>query len=196
MSDISEEDGEMFNFLDAFDHEGRDSAQSDDEHGDENFLNEQYRTDTVYGGANNFDLNDQEFKNKEIRKFETYENQRVWMGIFNDKLLPHERPGWSDKDGKIKLPKDAILLPIDGGWQWEVNWCIEKDQQFQDKRGWCYAYDFNGPFKKQRGLLDFVRRRKWVRIATRLQNSDLSVKSSLIDQNSQRSQTVNVSVSN
>ena len=87
----------MFNFLDAFDHDGIESARSEDDMG------ENYRADSVYGGAN-IDIDDREFQDKEIRKFETYENQRVWMGIFNDKLLPHERPSWSDKDGKVKLP--------------------------------------------------------------------------------------------
>jgi hypothetical protein len=44
---------------------------------------------------------------------------------------------------------------------------VEKDPQFQDRKGWSYANDFHGPFKRSRGLLDFVRRRKWVRFATR-----------------------------
>lgn len=114
----------MFNFLDAFDHDAQDSVQSEDDNGD--FMEEQYRTDSVFGGAN-FDLDDHDFTDKEIRKFETFENQRVWMGIFNDKLLPHERPSWSDKDGKVKLPKNAILLPPDGDWKWQMNWCVEKD---------------------------------------------------------------------
>jgi hypothetical protein len=38
------------------------------------------------------------------------------MGMFKDALFPTERPVWSDIDGKIKLPKDSILLPIDGDW--------------------------------------------------------------------------------
>ena len=59
---------------------------------------------------------------KEYRKFETYENQRVWMGIFKDVLFPHERSAWSDKHGKVKLPKNSILLPIEGDWNWETNW--------------------------------------------------------------------------
>jgi hypothetical protein len=89
----------------------------------------------------------------------------VWLGIFKDILLPHERPNWSDKDGKLKLPKDSILLPIEGDWKWSSEWIIEKDSNFQDKHGWAYSNDFNGPFKKNRGLLDFVRRRKWARYA-------------------------------
>ena len=89
------------------------------------------------------------------------------MGIFKDVMFPHERSAWSDKDGKVKLPKNSILLPIDGDWKWETDWEIQKDTNFNDKKGWSYSNDFNGPFKRSRGLLDFVRRRKWVRIASR-----------------------------
>lgn len=89
------------------------------------------------------------------------------MGIFKDVLFPHERAAWSDKEGTVKLPRESILLPVEGDWKWESGWQIEKDSQFQDRKGWSYANDFHGPFKKSRGLLDFVRRRKWVRFASR-----------------------------
>ena len=82
-------------------------------------------------------------------------------------MFPHERASWSDKDGKVKLPKSSILLPIDGDWQWDTEWEIQKDPNFNDKNGWSFAHDFNGPFKKARGLLDLVRRRKWVRVASK-----------------------------
>lgn len=55
---------------------------------------------------------------------------------------------------------------------------IEKDLNFQDKKGWSYAYDFNNPFKKSRGLFDFVRRRKWVRLASKSITTNGSVKKS------------------
>ena len=87
------------------------------------------------------------------------------MGIFKDVLFPHERPNWSDKDGTLKLPRDSILLPIDGDWKWQTEWIAEIDANFHDRKGWSYANDFTGPFKKSRGLFDLVRRRKWVRYA-------------------------------
>lgn len=87
------------------------------------------------------------------------------MGIFKDILFPHERPNWSDKDGKLKLPRDSILLPIEGDWQWQTEWIVDIDNNFNDKKGWSYANDFNGPFKRSRGLFDLVRRRKWIRFA-------------------------------
>jgi len=88
------------------------------------------------------------------------------MGIFKDALFPHERPVWSDESGKHKVKKDSILLPAEGGWKWQTNWVIDVDMQFNDKKGWGYAYDFTGPFKKNKGIMDFVRRRKWVRVAS------------------------------
>lgn len=106
-------------------------------------------------------MNDQE-----IRKFEVYQNQRMWMGIFKDALFPHERHVWSDESGKHKIKKESILLPAEGGWKWQTNWVVDVDTQFNDKKGWAYAYDFTGPFKKSKGLMDFVRRRKWVRVAS------------------------------
>ena len=89
------------------------------------------------------------------------------MGMFKDILFPHERPNWSDKDGKIKMTKDSILLPQEAGWRWQTEWAVEIDANFHDAKGWSYNNDFKGQFKKERGLLDFVRRRKWVRFAVR-----------------------------
>lgn len=91
------------------------------------------------------------------------------MGLFKDMLFPHERPNWSDKDGRVKLPRDSIVLPIEGGWKWQTEWIVEIDANFHDKKGWSYANDFNGPFKRSRGLFDLVRRRKWVRYAAHQQ---------------------------
>lgn len=86
------------------------------------------------------------------------------MGMFKDAVFPHERAVWSDESGKHKIKKENILLP-EGGWKWLTNWVVEKDPSFHDKNGWSYAYDFNGPYKRSKGLMDFVRRRKWVRVA-------------------------------
>ena len=89
------------------------------------------------------------------------------MGIFKDALFPHERPVWSDETGKHKLKKENILLPIEGGWKWLTNWKVEIDPEFTNKNGWSFAYDFTGHFKKNKDLMDFVRRRKWTRFASK-----------------------------
>ena len=85
-------------------------------------VNKQYRTDSIFCIPKS---SDRLHENKELRKFETYQNQRVWMGIFKDALFPHERAAWSDKDGTVKLPKESILLPVEGDWQWESGWQVE-----------------------------------------------------------------------
>jgi hypothetical protein len=123
----------------------------------------EYKTDSIFVKSGEEPV----FGGKEKRKFETYENQRAWMGMFKDVLFPHERPAWSDIDGKIKIPKESILLPVDGDWKWESNWYVEIDPNFCSKKGWQYAIDFHGPFKKSKGIIDFVRRRKWVRVASK-----------------------------
>ena len=54
-----------------------------------------------------------------IKKFEVYQNQRMWVGIgFKNAVFAHERPVWSDEAGKHKITKESILLPPEGGWQW------------------------------------------------------------------------------
>ena len=52
------------------------------------------------------------------------------MGVFKDVLFPHERSSWSDKDGKVKLPRNAILLPANGDWKWDSEWYVEMDPAF------------------------------------------------------------------
>ena len=89
----------------------------------------------------------------------------MWLGVFKDAVFPHERPVWSDEAGKHKITKESILLPPEGAWQWQTNWIVEIDPQFNDKHGWAFANDFRGPYKKSRGFVDLVRRRKWVRVA-------------------------------
>ena len=63
------------------------------------------------------------------------------------------------------LPKDNFTLPGPSSeWEWETIWFIDKDSDFTDEQGWQYSSDFTYPFRKSMGLLDVVRRRKWVRI--------------------------------
>ena len=95
------------------------------------------------------------------------------MGMFKDVLFPHERPNWSDKDGRTRMTKDSVKLPPD--WKWQTEWVVEVDPNFHDNKGWTYAKDFQGPFSRERGMLDFVRRRKWIRFAQREQDqSDIT----------------------
>ena len=49
-------------------------------------------------------------------------------------------------------------------WEWVDIWHIEKNDEFTDDNGWQYAVDFKSNYHKSSGLLDVVRKRKWVRI--------------------------------
>ena len=96
-----------------------DLAYSEEEVKEEIGMNEEmyenYRTDTVNVIQGNLSAGDNQ---NEIRKFEVYQNQRIWMGMFKDAVFPHERPVWSDETGSLKTPKESILLPAEGGWKW------------------------------------------------------------------------------
>mmetsp|Transcript_7459 Transcript_7459/g.12609 ORF Transcript_7459/g.12609 Transcript_7459/m.12609 type:complete len:500 (-) Transcript_7459:99-1598(-) len=162
---LYQEEGERQAFLKHYPGEELDSQQ------DRGQNDQAFRTDSVYK-LEEFEGQNHGFQRGQLMKFETYENQRVWMGIFKSVLMPYERPAWSDRDGKIKLPKESILLPVEGNWVWESDWHVEINPSFHDKKGWHYAQDFNGPFKKQRRLFDLVRRRRWVRYATLVERAE------------------------
>jgi len=103
------------------------------------------------------------------KTFVTYENERIWVGIWTTKLFPGERSNWSDINGAMHLPKESFSLPTpaNGGgkeWEWEDIWHVEKIPEFTDANGWQYAVDFNSNFHGHKNLLDVVRRRKWVRV--------------------------------
>jgi hypothetical protein len=75
-----------------------------------------------------------------------------------------ERSHWSDYNGMMNMPKESFKLPS-SAWEWEDIWHIERTPEFTDADGWSYAIDFNSGFHASKGLLDAVRRRKWVRVA-------------------------------
>ena len=58
-------------------------------------------------------------------KEETFENQR-WnpMDSFSSKLLPTDRPNFSNHDGHYEKTKDQIKLPTTA-WQWESPWYVD-----------------------------------------------------------------------
>ncbi|TNV82072.1 hypothetical protein FGO68_gene11220 [Halteria grandinella] len=95
--------------------------------------------------------------------FVTYENERIWLGVWTSRMFPGERANWSDQQGVMQLPKDSFKLP-NGNWEWADIWHVEKLPEFTDEQGWQYAVDFNGNFHAQKGLFDVVRRRKWLRV--------------------------------
>lgn len=104
-------------------------------------------------------------KMKKMYKYEIYQNQRAENGLFCDKLRPGERPNWSDLQGNSAFAPEQVELAK--GWYWLQEWKIESNcgSKEENQDGWSYAKSFESKFHKERGLLDLVRRRKWVRSA-------------------------------
>eukprot|EP00474_Spongospora_subterranea_P009534 CRZ09992.1 hypothetical protein [Spongospora subterranea] len=101
----------------------------------------------------------------------TYENQRFILGQgWLSRLLPTDRPNWSDADGTQELPKtcSAFDLPSAEHWQWESDWVVDRGQLHAlgtvDPEGWEYAHDFPRCYSAKRHWTDNVRRRRWFRI--------------------------------
>lgn len=113
-----------------------------------------------------------------------YENQRYWVISGWSAMMGGalERAAWSDAKGLFYLPKKSIKL--EKGWQWISGWQVEgrdvrgsqslEDESIDhngtyDKNGWQYSDRFGNQFSGHQKTMDFVRRRKWVRVAQRIQ---------------------------
>jgi len=98
-----------------------------------------------------------------------------------------ERAGWSDAKGLFYLPKKGIKL--EKGWRWSGPWMVEGREvrgsqslldetidhdSTYDKQGWQYSDRFGNTFSGHQKTLDFVRRRKWVRVAERIPETQQS----------------------
>ena len=96
--------------------------------------------------------------NKVVEKLETWENQRWWPATgFSSKLLPTDRPGFSNFEGTKATPKDSFKLPSNN-WKWkDEDWVIED---------WLYAPDFSlKQFTPEKTMLSLVRKRRHTRTA-------------------------------
>ena len=107
------------------------------------------------------------------RVFRTWENQR-WYPLkgWSGKLLPTDRPSWSDEAGKQATPRDAFPLPPQHTWLQE--WApvlnqkpggAQGDAEDIDADGWMYAVDFPRTWHGAPGKSKVVRRREWTRAA-------------------------------
>lgn len=98
-------------------------------------------------------------------KEESYENER-WFPIegFGGRLLPTDRPKYSNWDGTESRSIDSIRLPS-MAWQWESDWQLECTLNGEplDHDGWTYAIDFPATFYAKKSWNSCVRRRKWFR---------------------------------
>jgi len=97
---------------------------------------------------------------------ETYENQRYFPIKGWGKVLPGDRPGWSDINGHEERPLQKISLPK--GWQWsDQNWEVDKNRAV-DSEGWEYAFEWSSDYHSSKKRTDLVRRRRWIRTRTRI----------------------------
>eukprot|EP01065_Artemidia_motanka_P020751 TRINITY_DN24798_c1_g1_i2.p1 TRINITY_DN24798_c1_g1~~TRINITY_DN24798_c1_g1_i2.p1 ORF type:complete len:4341 (+),score=992.28 TRINITY_DN24798_c1_g1_i2:62-13084(+) len=93
---------------------------------------------------------------------EAWENQRWWPASgWLPRMLPGERPPWSDAAGNHNRPRESVVP--DPGYVWTEQWLV--DESLSPREGWCYAVDFTHPMHPHQHELDFVRRRRWLRQA-------------------------------
>lgn len=99
-------------------------------------------------------------------KEEVYENER-WFPIegFGNRLLPTDRPKFSNIDGTENRAINSVRLPS-ACWIWEGDWQLERtlDGEPLDHDGWTYAIDFPAKYYPKKSWNTCVRRRKWIRM--------------------------------
>ena len=107
--------------------------------------------------------------NDNLIKYEIYENERWWMFVgWNKDLIFDESPAWY-KAGKPKEYCDKNMVRLPGGetgYKWDSDWKILLSNN-TDNNGWEYSKDFSENFGKQTQKQN-VRRRKWIRYASKL----------------------------
>uniref|UniRef100_A0A0M3IZV0 Peroxin/Ferlin domain-containing protein n=1 Tax=Anisakis simplex TaxID=6269 RepID=A0A0M3IZV0_ANISI len=70
----------------------------------------------------------------------------------------------STYENQQNQPLDSFELPSDG-WKWEQPWMIDSSEEYFDKEGWQYAFNFgaNVTYRNAQSAMTFVRRRRWLR---------------------------------
>ena len=110
---------------------------------------------------------DEIINNKDILKYELYENERWWKFVGWKKTLIFDESMIWYKVGKPKeyCDKNMVKLPGNNSYKWKDDWKIETNKNC-DENGWEYSSDFNNNFQKYNGH-QCVRRRKWIRYASK-----------------------------
>jgi len=118
------------------------------------------KADVIISASINKQEEKQEVKQEDQRVYRIYENQRLWLGKWKDFTLPTERKNWSDANGEA-MTRESVLVPQ--GWKWVDEWHIDSILITD----WEYATDFTKQFHPQKEFFDLVRRRCWIRHATK-----------------------------
>ena len=94
-----------------------------------------------------------------------YENER-WNPLsgFGDKLLPTDRPHFSDITGRLERERDRVEVP-GLAWVWDDDWHIDTllNGTKLQMGGWTYAVDFPAEYQPEKSFTSCVRRRRWIR---------------------------------
>ncbi|KAK9908805.1 hypothetical protein WJX75_003140 [Coccomyxa subellipsoidea] len=110
----------------------------------------------------------------DAKEEEIFENERFLPIKGWGNSLPTERKRYSTRDGS-QSAAEFPSLPLPQGWEWEGPWGSED---------WAYGADWSTitypphPNSLKRGMMDFVRRRRWVR---RRRKQAISASSSAAD---------------
>eukprot|EP00850_Spirogloea_muscicola_P002380 SM000009S23509 [mRNA] locus=s9:423530:451441:+ [translate_table: standard] len=108
---------------------------------------------------------------------EVFENQRYqpvagWGSSWPGHLFLTDPKRWSDRSFK-QSSQEFLEPPLPAGWEWTSDWQVEKAGHV-NREGWAYAPAFRishwppSAKARRRGVLDFTRRRRWVRTRERV----------------------------
>jgi hypothetical protein len=93
---------------------------------------------------------------------ECFENE-VLHPRTTGRMLARER--WTSSNGTPRL-KDSFELP-DSTWMWDDDWQVEAGMDDLGRSltdGWSYALTWDGTWAAEKGRIDQVRRRRWIRV--------------------------------
>jgi hypothetical protein len=93
---------------------------------------------------------------------ECFENEMLHRRT-TGRMLARER--WTSSNGTPRL-KDSFELP-DSTWVWDDDWQVEAGMDDLGRSltdGWSYALTWDGTWAAEKGRIDQVRRRRWIRV--------------------------------
>ena len=111
------------------------------------------------------ELNKNNENKDEVRKYELFETERWWLLLgWTKQRQINDPPNWCDIR-YIEMSRERIILPINYEWigEWEVE---RKDNSYAtDSSGWEYSTDFYNNQWSGNKEKNYVRRRKWIKMA-------------------------------
>jgi hypothetical protein len=107
----------------------------------------------------------------ETKDMEVMERMRFYpIKKWTHGLLPTDNGPWIELGTNTTFPDINGVLPPPG-WVWCGAWHC--DDAEGGKEGWMYAIDFPRKFSKKKGMMDYVRQRRWLRSIKRTQTNTM-----------------------